>query len=160
MDCKFSYRDSFFKSPEGQDEFITKVKLRFTTGESSVIKEKANGPVEYRKARHPLEYPNIGSSFKNIPYDLLPENLKEEFKDLIKTDPFPVIPVTKLINMVGLKGKTIGKAQFSEKQPNFIINLGGASSNDVKALINLAKQTIKEKYAIELEEEVMYLGGD
>jgi UDP-N-acetylmuramate dehydrogenase len=159
-DCDFSYRSSFYKTAQGENEFITEIKLVLTKGQKEEIQSKINEKIEYRKEKHPLEYPSIGSTFKNIPYDTLSDELKGEFRGFVKTDPFPVVPVTKLINLVGLKGKIIGGAQFSEKQPNFIINLRNASSEDVKALIVLAKKTIKEKYGIEIEEEIMYLGGE
>jgi len=51
-----------------------------------------------------------------------------------------------------LKGKIIGGAQISSKHANFIVNLGNAKSDDVLALINLAKQSVKEKFNINLRE--------
>jgi len=53
-----------------------------------------------------------------------------------------------------LKGKIIGGAQISSKHANFIVNLGNAKSDDVLALINLAKQSVKEKFNINLREEI------
>ena len=46
---------------------------------------------------------------------------------------------------------------ISDKHPNFIINEGSATAEDVKALIKIAKDTILQKYGIELEEEIVYL---
>lgn len=62
-----------------------------------------------------------------------------------------------LIEQAGLKGRTVGKAQVSAKHANFIINLGGASSRDVLALIEEVKKKVREKFKIELETEVKIL---
>lgn len=69
-------------------------------------------------------------------------------------NPSPDKPAGMLIDQAGLKGKTIGKAQISEKHANFILNLGGATSEDIKNLAKLAKQEIKTKFNINLKEEV------
>jgi len=62
-----------------------------------------------------------------------------------------------LIEKAGLKGKTIGGAQFSEQHANFIVNLGNATAKDVLDLIALAKKQVKQKSGLELEEEIQYL---
>ena len=63
-----------------------------------------------------------------------------------------------VVDRLGLRGHRIGNAQFAEKHSNFIINLGGASARDVRALIELARRRAREELGIELEEEVRYLG--
>jgi UDP-N-acetylmuramate dehydrogenase len=67
------------------------------------------------------------------------------------------IRAAELIEKCGLKGKKIGDAQISEKNANFIINLGNASSEDVLKLINLAKEQVKKKFGIELKKEIQIL---
>jgi len=83
--------------------------------------------------------------------------VKIEFSSIVKTDPFPVVSTTKLLALCGLKGRMAGGEMISDKHPNFIINVNNAMASDVKALIEIAKQTIKEKYGIFLEEEIVYL---
>lgn len=63
----------------------------------------------------------------------------------------------RLIEGAGLKGLQVGGAVISEKHANFIINEGGATSADVKALINLTKNAVFAQYGIELEEEIRYI---
>ena len=157
-ECQFVYRNSIFKSGEGMDEFITHAVLGFTLGDKEEIKEKIQQKIDYRNNRHPMNYPNVGSIFKNIPLDSLSWNLQKEFTTLIKTDPFPVVPAMKLLTLCNLKGRRVGGAMISEKHPNFIVNIDNATSEDVKALIEIAKQTVKEKYNIALVEEIIYLG--
>lgn len=64
----------------------------------------------------------------------------------------------KLIQEAGLKGKKIGGAKVSEDHGNFIVNTGTATAEDIIILISLIKQKIRDKFGIQLEEEVRYLG--
>lgn len=156
-ECQFDYRDSIFKSGEAATEFITHVVLELTPGDKNEIQEKIQQKIDYRNNRHPMEYPNIGSTFKNISLDSLSQPLQREFAQFIKTDPFPVVPTTKLLALCDLKGKKVGGAMISDKHPNFIVNVDNATSEDVKALIEIARNAVKEKYNINLEEEIIYL---
>lgn len=156
-DCNFGYRNSVFKTGAGENEFITSAVLGFTQGNKEEIKQKIQQKIDYRINRHPMDYPNIGSTFKNIPLDSLSENLQKEFAPFVKTDPFPIVPTAKLLALCNLKGRRVGGAMISDKHPNFIINLDNATAEDVKVLIEIARQAIKERYNISLEEEIQYL---
>lgn len=81
-----------------------------------------------RQNTQPLDMPSCGSVFRN------PEG---NFAG-------------KLIEDAGLKGKRIGDALVSTKHANFIVNCGNATSNDIKNLIKLIKDEIKNKYGIDL----------
>jgi len=126
-------------------------------GNKSDIENQTKEKIEYRRERHPLEFPNIGSTFKNISPEKVPQKLLKQLKDSIKNDPFPILPTAKLLALAGLKGKLAGGAMVSQKHPNFIVNLGHATSQDVQKLIKEIKDIIKEKYAITLEEEITIL---
>ena len=62
------------------------------------------------------------------------------------------------IEDAGLKGTRRGEAQISERHANFIVNLGGATAEDVLELIELARRTVHEKFSINLELEVKLIG--
>ena len=64
----------------------------------------------------------------------------------------------RLIEAAGLKGYRIGDAQISPLHANFFINLGQARSQDVYDLIQLAHQTVSEKFSVNLELEVELVG--
>jgi len=151
-DCLFGYRQSIFKKDK---LIITEVVLGL---KKDLPKEKLKANVEdhinYRNEHQPLDYPNCGSVFKNVPVENSPEWVREKVKDIIKKDPFPVIPTAALLHEAGLKGYTIGGAKVSEKHPNFIINVGGATSKDIADLITFVKKEIKSKFEIDLEPEV------
>lgn len=153
--CEFGYRMSFYK--KNPDEIITSIVLKLAKGKKEEIERLTQEKIDYRFLKHPMEYSNIGSTFKNIPLTSLSEKLINEFTAFIKNDPFPVVLSTKLLALAGLKGKKSGNAQISKKHPNFIVNLGNAKASDVLKLIQLAKKTIKDKWGIDLEEEIQVL---
>jgi UDP-N-acetylmuramate dehydrogenase len=129
--------------------------LNLKRGDKKLIKDIVRKNVFYREEHQPLEYPNIGSIFKNVNCAKIEKGKSEKFKQVVKTDPFPVIPAAYLISEAGLKGICSGGAMISPKHPNFIVNIVGASANDVKNLINLAKSEVKSKFEIDLEEEIV-----
>jgi UDP-N-acetylmuramate dehydrogenase len=153
-EIEFEYRNSFFK--KNKEWLILSGIFKFNQGDKEKIKKEIEEKINYRKERHPLEYPNAGSIFKNINFEKAPEKLKNLAleKNKVKNDPFPVIPTAFVISELGLKGFRIGKAQISEKHANFIINLGGATFKDVYSLIDYIKKKVEDEFEVKLEEEI------
>lgn len=155
-ECRFAYRSSIFKE-KGGEEVILSATLALRKGSPKKIAAAVQEKIDYRLARHPMEYPNIGSIFKNVDLKKIPQALHLRLAKVIKVDPFLVVPTAYLISETGLKGVSFGGAMVSPKHPNFIVNTLNASSSDVKNLIELVKTEVKDKFAIELEEEVIFL---
>lgn len=155
-ECEFGYRTSVFKKVGG--EIILEAAFELRLGVKKDIFSAAKEKVDYRKAKQPLERPNIGSIFKNVPVEKFKNGLTEELKAHIKNDPVPLIPAAVLISQAGLKGVKSGGAQISEKHANFIINTGDAKASEVKNLIDLIRDKIKQKFGLELEIEVELVG--
>ncbi len=153
-DCQFGYRMSVFKEQDGKEIILSAI-LSLSHGKREEIREKTEGKKTYRLERHPMEYPNIGSIFKNVPLATMPTDLRELVAAVVKQDPFPVVPTAFLISECGLRGVTEGGAMVSEKHPNFIVNKNNAHASDVRILIDRVKQEVKKKFRITLEEEVM-----
>ena len=153
-ECKFGYRQSVFKDGIGKEEVILSAKFKLKKGDGEIIKKSTQEKIDYRIDRHPRNYPNIGSTFKNIPVEKVGDKVLEEFKSSIKQDPFPVLPAAKLIAMSGLVGEVAGGAQISTKHPNFIVNIKNAKAMDVISLIGIIKKRIKAKYQVTLQEEI------
>lgn len=151
--CKFGYRSSIFKEKNGR-EIILSGKIRLEAGDLQKIASGVQDKINYRMERHPMEYPNIGSTFKNVDLKLVPKVWHKAVEKVIKVDPFPVVPTAYLISETGLRGTQHGAAMVSPKHPNFIVNLGGAKAEDVKFLIARVKEAVFEKYGIHLEEEI------
>lgn len=155
-ECDFKYRSSIFKKNPNR-EIIIEVILKLKKGNFQTIKEEISRNLNYRSLKHPLEHPNLGSMFKNIPLTQIDGNIAANFEKIVKTDIFPVIPAAHLIAEAGLKGVSFGGAMISPKHPNFIVNILGATAEDVKKLIKLAKNEVKNKFNIQLQEEIEYL---
>ena len=143
-ECKFDYRNSIFK--QNPNLVILSAELKLKKDDKEKIKQEIKKVFDYRRSHHPMNFPSAGSIFEN-------PRLRQGFGGQVKSQ-----SAGSLIEQCGLKGKQIGKAQISEKHANFIINLGGAEASDVIQLIELAKQKVKQKFKVELKEEVQYLG--
>lgn len=153
--CQFNYRDSIFKNNQ---EIILSIELQLEKGDPKEILKIKDEKIRYRQKRHPLDFPNVGSIFKNCPLELVPEDIQKIFSEKIKNDPFPLIPTAVFLAEEGLKGKQIGGAKVSEKHPNFIINFDNAKAEEVVILISLIKDRIKNSFGVLLEEEVQFVG--
>lgn len=128
---KIVYRKVSF--PE--TEYFLAAYFQVTKGnkEESLLKIKTM--LDKRNQAQPTSLPNCGSVFKN------PTGYH----------------AAALIEACGLKGYQIGGAQISEKHANFIVNIHNASSENIIDLMVLAKQKVKEKFGIDLEQEVKIL---
>ncbi|MGN1421675.1 MAG: UDP-N-acetylmuramate dehydrogenase [Eubacterium sp.] len=111
---------------------ITGLYLKLKKGNQVEIKEKMNDLISRRRDKQPLEFPSAGSTFKR------PEGYF----------------AGALIQECGLKGKTVGGAQVSEKHAGFIINKGGATCRDVLELCDICADTVYREKGVRLEREI------
>ena len=130
-DIEFSYRYSSLKG-----KLVVGAVFALKKGDPEAISSKMAEYSALRRSKQPLNYPSCGSVFKRP---------QEGFAG-------------KFIENSGLKGKSIGGAMVSDLHAGFIINTGTATAQDVLSLIKLIKKTVKEKFGVELQEEVIYLG--
>ncbi len=128
-ELEFHYRTSFLKTHPGYICLEATIKLK--PGNREEIEELVQERKKRRLETQPLEYPSAGSVFRN------PEGLF----------------AGKLIEDLGYKGLIKGGAMISDKHANFIINYDHASAQDIKDLIEFAKEEVKEKNNIELKVE-------
>tara|TARA_B110000263_G_scaffold141067_1_gene122335 strand:- start:97 stop:1026 length:930 start_codon:yes stop_codon:yes gene_type:complete len=132
-DIDFSYRSSSFS----KDIILLSATFKLKKSPKEIIQDNFDLAKLGRKNTQPLNYRSAGSVFKN--------------------------PSTKhsagmLIDQSGLKGFSIGGAKISNKHANFFVNNGNAKADDMISLIKKAKNTVKEKFNIELNLEVKLLG--
>ena len=130
---QLGYRTSVFKTNK---EIILFSKYNLHTDDPEQIKARMDDVMNRRKTKQPLEYPSAGSVFKR------PEGAF----------------AGTLIEQCGLKGKTVGGAQVSEKHAGFIINVGGATCKDVMDLVKLVQDTVKDETGYFLEREIIRTG--
>lgn len=135
-DLDLSYRHSVFTEGSIGDQIVLTADLRLDKGDSGELLAKIKEFDAERKSSQPPGQ-NCGSVFKN------PEGEHGSWW---------------YVDQVGLRGHRIGNAQFSELHTNFILNLGGATTRDVVQLIDLAHGKVRDRFGIELEREVAYVG--
>jgi len=128
----FAYRQSNLPA----DAVICGARFILQKGNRVQIKERMAEIMKWRQEKHPLQYPNAGSVFKNL----------------------PGLPAGKLIEEMGLKGLRRGDAQVSALHANFIVNKGRATAADVLALIELIQDKARKEKGIELETEIVIVG--
>ncbi|EJS71781.1 MULTISPECIES: UDP-N-acetylmuramate dehydrogenase [Bacillus] len=133
-EMEFSYRTSVLQTK--RPGIVLEAEFQLQVGEREGIVSVMQKNKDYRRETQPWNHPCAGSIFRNpIPYF-----------------------AGDLIEKAGLRGYQIGGAQISEMHGNFIINTGGASAQDVVSLIALIKQTIKDKFGVEMHTEVEIIG--
>ena len=132
----FSYRKNNFLNKE---DLVWSATWKFVQGDPAVVAGKIQETLARRKSTQPIDYPSCGSVFKN------PK--QGEFQH-----------AWQVMDRLGLRGHKVGEAVFSEKHPNFILNLGGAKAGDVLGLITLAKTRAQVELGVSLEEEVHLVG--
>ncbi len=125
----FSYRTTMLQ--DHLDYVCVSVNLELKKGDSEELQNIVDLRREQRRATQPLNYPSAGSVFRN------PAGMY----------------AGKIIEDLGLKGFTIGKATVSPKHANFIVNMGNAKASDIKNIIDYIKLKAKAKYNIKLHVE-------
>lgn len=129
---QLSYRHSCFMENGG---IITAVTLQLQPGDPEQIRSVMEETMEKRRAKQPLEYPSAGSTFKRPQGDY----------------------ASRLIEVCGLKGLSVGGAEVSRKHSGFIINKGGATCEDILTLADQVQQTVREQTGFQLELEPVVL---
>ena len=132
----FHYRTSFLK--RHPNYICLEVVIKLHKGKKEAIEALIKDRRERRLASQPLEYPSAGSVFRN------PE------------DNF----AGKLIEDSGLKGEKHGGAMISSKHANFVVNYKNAKAEDIKYLIELAHDKVKENYNIDLKIEQEFVNWE
>ena len=131
-DLNFKYRTTEIKENKW---IVVSALFKFGFGFDKAASEDKR---EQRKTKHPLDLPNLGSTFKN------PEGTF----------------AAKLISDAGLKGYRLGDVEISPKHPNFVTNLGNATFNDIISVIEHVKEVVFEKFGVKLETEIIILKKD
>jgi UDP-N-acetylmuramate dehydrogenase len=133
-DMGFGYRTSSI--PVGH--LVLDVRMIVRRDDREKIKGQIRELIDVRKQRQPWGLANAGSVFKN-PH--------EE-------------SAGRLIEATGLKGRTVGDAQVSEKHANFIVNRGNAKAADVLKLMEIMQQAVLDAHGVRLEPEIKIIGED
>ena len=125
----FSYRHSAL---EESGDIVISADFRLVKGDTGEIKTKMKELIGRRSASQPLDLPSAGSAFKRPAGGY----------------------AAALIDQAGLKGYQVGGAAISTKHAGFAVNLGGATADDVKNLLQQVSDRVFEQTGIRLEPEV------
>lgn len=141
-EIEFSYRHSDFNpgsvsiGKDSSKQIVTAVEIKLISGDRSKIAQLREKNLQHRKAAQPLKLPSAGSVFKN---------------------PSPDKTAWQLLEELGLKGTVHAGAQISPQHANWIVNPSRqASSEDVRELIELAKRKVKDRFGLELQNEIIF----
>lgn len=132
---RFGYDDSIFHH---RADYVLAATFRLEKADPAELYRIHQENLSWRGARHPWlqVHPSAGSIFRKI----------------------EGVGAGRLVDQCGLKGRRIGGAQISHLHANIIINLGGASAADVRALIALAQREVEEKFGQRLVPEIGFIG--
>ncbi len=134
-ELSFGYRKSSFSENGG---ILLGCTLALSEGNEKEIRKKLQELAKKRAEKQPLSYPSAGSAFKR------PEGYF----------------AGALIEEAGLKGFRIGGAGISEKHAGFLVNYGGATAKDVRAVIRYVQETVQKKSSVFLEPEIRMIGRE
>jgi UDP-N-acetylmuramate dehydrogenase len=141
-DMEFGYDTSRIQRTR---ELVVWASFNVGRGEVAALRERARASLHYRKATQPLALPSAGCIFQNPPAtDRMPEGVPRS--------------AGALVDRAGLKGVAEGGARISDRHANFIVNDGGATAEDIRALIERARAAVHERFGVELRDEIVYLG--
>jgi len=157
QEMKFAYRESVIKH---NNDIVLSVTMKLQSGEVETLKKKLDETLAKRKETQPLDAGSAGCIFKNYKFDNEDDlqRLKQDAdvpEGMLKSG---TISAGWLIEQMGLKGKKIGGAMISEEHGNFLINLGDATASDIVQLISAIKMDARDRFGIQLQEEIQYLG--
>lgn len=128
-------------------EILLSAVFRVSPGDPVALRATARESLAFRKRTQPLDSPSAGCVFQNPTpeADAVPDGIPWS--------------AGALIDRAGLKGATSGGARVSPAHGNFIVNDGTATARDIRTLINRCRTTVRERFGVELREEIVYLGS-
>lgn len=127
-------------------EVLLSAEFAVRPGEASALRDVARQSLAFRKRTQPLDSPSAGCIFRNPErgHDAVPEGIPWS--------------AGALVDRAGLKGFRVGGASVSPSHGNFVVNDGTATSADIRRVIEHCRHTVRERFGVELRDEIVYLG--
>lgn len=153
-ECEFRYRSSVFK--QHKDWLILSAVLECPAGDPATLRAKADEIRAIRDAKYPPAMRCAGSIFKNQIYDELPPRARAAVPpEIIKGGK---VPSAWFLDVTGVKGLRSGGVRVADYHANLIYNEGGATARELREVIDELKRRVRERFGLELEEEVQFIG--
>jgi len=127
-------------------EVVVSADFRVSSGDPGALRIVARESLAFRKRTQPLESASAGCIFQN------PDPARDHVPEGIPPS------AGALVDRAGLKGVRLGAARVSTTHANFIVNEGGATARDIRALIDRCKVEVQTRFGVGLREEIVYLG--
>lgn len=156
--CGFRYRESEFKRRRlrGEPWLILSAEFAFPAGDGGEMRRKADEILAIRNRKYPPDMKCAGSIFKNLFFDRLPPGAREAVpREVVKGGK---VPAAWFLDRAGVRGMARGGIRVSEEHANTLYNAGGGTASEFRALVAELKRRVRERFGIELEEEVQYIG--
>ncbi|GAB5518878.1 MAG: UDP-N-acetylmuramate dehydrogenase [Rhodothermales bacterium] len=133
---EYGYDDSILHH---RDDIVLSATFQLEAADEARMREIMAANLQWRHERHPPldTEPSAGSIFKKI----------------------EGVGAGRLIDQCGMKGTRIGGAEITRRHANIMINTGGAAAADVRALIQLAQETVEREMGYRLEPEISFIGA-
>jgi UDP-N-acetylmuramate dehydrogenase len=154
--CEFRYRESVFK---GHKEWIVfSTELLLDAADAGMLRKTADDIVKIRSEKFPVTMKCAGSIFKNLLLNELPQRVAQQVPATAVRE--GKVPAAWFLEQAGAKGLQRGDIHVAAYHANLIYNAGAGTAADLYALIQELKQRVRERFGIEIEEEVQYVGWD
>jgi UDP-N-acetylmuramate dehydrogenase len=127
-------------------EILLSATFRVSPGDTAAMRATARQSLAFRKRTQPLDVPSAGCIFQN------PEPGRDRLPEGIAWS------AGALVDRAGLKDEAIGGARVSPTHGNFIVTDGSATAADVRRLIDRCRVRVRERFGVDLREEIVYLG--
>ncbi len=152
--CDFRYRESIFK--RRKDWVIFRVELQLQTAPAAELQEVSAAILKVRNEKFPPTMKCAGSIFKNFLLRDLPPQVAAAVPPAVVRE--GKIPAAWFLEQVGAKGMQLGGIQVAAYHANLIYNAGQGTARELCELIAELKQRVRDRFGIEVEEEVQYVG--
>lgn len=152
-DCDFAYRESRFK--QRKDWVILSATLSLEAADAGELRAAADGILKIRNEKYPPTMRCAGSIFKNLLWRDLPEAVQAQVPAAVVRE--GKVPSAYFLEQAGAKGMRQGRVCVAEYHANLIYNEGGGTAQEVGELIAELKRRVRERFALDLEEEVQFL---
>jgi UDP-N-acetylmuramate dehydrogenase len=153
-ECDFRYRESVFK--RHKEWIIFSTELRLDPADAAALRQTADGILKVRNEKFPVTMKCAGSIFKNLLARELPAAAAAEVPASVVRE--GKIPAAWFLEQVGAKGYRHGGIHVADYHANLIYNTGEGTAAELCAVIGELKGRVRDRFGLELEEEVQYVG--
>jgi UDP-N-acetylmuramate dehydrogenase len=152
--CEFRYRESVFK--QHKDWIIFCTELALDPADAAALERTSAEIVAVRNRKFPPTMKCAGSIFKNFLLRDLPARAAAEVPSEVIRE--GKVPAAWFLEQVGAKGMERGGIRVADYHANLIYNAGEGTARELRSLIAELKERVRQRFALEVEEEVQYVG--